>query len=199
MKTILLRALAFFVVLATTASAEIIGVESFDYSDGAVTGSSGGTFWDYKNFTPTRHTGTRSTWDHVTNAPAVASSRLVTNNSSAKREYNGTLESDGAVNDPATAPSSVAKSVYYRVTFTTGATLPSFISISSLDFGTEIASFGVSQDLPNDNKFSFKIPGLTSNSSTLAAVNTTYTSSIARSPAMPRRALGAHFCARVGP
>jgi len=176
MKTFLLCSCA-FLALTASASAEIIGVEQFDYPDGAITTKNGGTFWDYKNFTPTGHTGTASTWDNFTGAPAVTSGRLVTNNTSAKREYNGT-EADGAVNDPASAPSSVAKTVYYRVTFTTGATLPSFISISSSDFGTDIVSFGVSMDLPNDHQFSFRIhpQGLTSASPTLAAApNTTYT------------------------
>ena len=168
--------LALLLAFATSASAEIIGVEQFDYADGAIATKSGGTFWDYKNFTPTGHTGTASTWDNFTGAPVVTSGRLVTDNSSAKREYNGALESDGAVNDPASVPSSVAHSVYYRVTFTTGATLPSFISISSSDFGTDIVSFGVSMDLPNDNKFSFRIHPLNFIATgPLAAPNTTYT------------------------
>lgn len=176
MKTRRLAALALF-TFAATAPAEIIGVEQFDYPDGAIATKTGGTFWDYKNFPTTGHTGPASNWDNVSGAPAVTSGRLVTNNTSAKREYNGTLESDGAVNDPASAPSSVAKTVYYRVTFTTGATLPSFISVSSSDFGTDIVSFGVSLLVPNDNKFSFRIhpQGFTTSSTTLAVPNTTYT------------------------
>lgn len=183
MKTLLLHACA-LLALAASASAEIIGVEQFDYPDGIIAGHSGGTFWDYKNFAPTGHDATASDWDNFTGAPVVTNGRLVTDNSSAKREYNGpgegfppSDEADGAVNDPASVPSSVAKTVYYRVTFTTGATLPSFISVSSSDFGTDIVSFGVSMDQPNDNKFSFRIHPLSFifNSGTLAAPNTNYT------------------------
>lgn len=43
----------------------IIGVESFDYPDGPIAAKNGGTFWDYKNFAPTAHTGTASTWDNM--------------------------------------------------------------------------------------------------------------------------------------
>ena len=164
--------------LAASASAEIIGVEQFDYPDSVIATKSGGTFWDYKNFTPIGHNGTASTWDNFSGAPVVTSGRLVTSNSSAKREYNGALESDGAVNDPASVPSSVAKTVYYRVTFTTGATLPSFLSISSSDFGTDIVSFGVSLNVANDNKFAIRIHPLSftlSNNPTLIVANTTYT------------------------
>jgi hypothetical protein len=60
MKTILLHVCA-LLALAASASAEIIGVEQFDYPNAAIAGQRGGTFWDYKNFTPTGHTGTSST------------------------------------------------------------------------------------------------------------------------------------------
>ena len=120
----------------------IIGVESFDYPDGPIAAKNGGTFWDYKNFSPTAHTGTASTWDNVAAAPTIASGRLVTHNSSAKRAYNGASEADGAVNDPASVPGSVAKSVYFRVTVTTGATVPDSFGLSSYDFGTEKLFFG---------------------------------------------------------
>lgn len=141
MNKTLLRLCIFF-ALAASAPAEIIGVEQFDYPDGAIAGKTGGTFWDYKNISPVGHTGTPSNWDNITNAPAASGSKLVTNSSSAKREYNGANEGDGAVNDPASAPSSAEHTVYYRVTVTTGATLPDFFGLSSYDFGTERIFFG---------------------------------------------------------
>ncbi len=128
MKTLFLLTCA-FLALAASASAEIIGVEQLDYPDGTIATKNGGTFWDYKNFAPTGHTGTASTWDNFTGAPVVASGRLVTDNSSAKREPNGALESDGAVNDPASVPSSVAKTVYYRVTFPRSQALPGYTAV----------------------------------------------------------------------
>ncbi|MCU0796154.1 MAG: hypothetical protein MUF31_09485 [Akkermansiaceae bacterium] len=129
-------------VEALPSTLPIIGVESFDYPDGPIDTKSGGTFWDYKNIAPTAHTGTASAWENVTAAPAIASGRLVTHNSSAKRTYNGASQADGAVNDPASVPSSAAKSVYYRVTVTTGATVPTEFGLSSYDFGTEKIFFG---------------------------------------------------------
>lgn len=119
--------------------AEIIGVEQFDYPDGALAGKNGGTFWDYKNVAPVGHTGPASTWDAVTGIPAVTGGRFVTSGTGARREYNGTLENDGAVND-----ANVAKTVYYRVTVTTGATVGvgDYFGISSHDFGVEKIYFG---------------------------------------------------------
>ena len=35
--------------LTAPVTAEIIGLEQFDYPDGAIVGQVGGTFWDYKN------------------------------------------------------------------------------------------------------------------------------------------------------
>ena len=75
--------------LATSAPAEIIGVETFDYPDGPIAGKTGGTFWDFKNIAPAGHDGTPSTWDNVFATPSVVASQLVTNDSSAKREFNG--------------------------------------------------------------------------------------------------------------
>ncbi|TAG33643.1 MAG: hypothetical protein EAZ36_00375, partial [Verrucomicrobia bacterium] len=123
--------------------AVIIGVEQFSYLDGSINGRTGGLFWNYKNFAPTGYGGAASNWDNITGAPTVANGLLVTQNNSAKREYNGTLDgSDGAVNDPTSVPSSVAKSVYYRVTVTTGAIVPTEFGLSSYDFGTERIFFG---------------------------------------------------------
>lgn len=51
MKTILLRACA-FLVLAVSALAEIIGVDTFEYPDAASAGQNGGTFWDRENVAP---------------------------------------------------------------------------------------------------------------------------------------------------
>ncbi|MBC7980589.1 MAG: hypothetical protein H7Y36_08520, partial [Armatimonadetes bacterium] len=182
MNASLLRALA-FLALAASASAEIIGIEQFDYPDGTIATKSGGTFWDYKNFTPTvGHTGTASDWDDVSGAPVVTNGRLVTDNSSAKREYNGpgegfppSDEADGAVNDPASVPSSVAKSVYYRVTLTTGATVPVSFGLSSYDFGSEKLFFGRRNDQPKFGIAELGVSGTDSTTTPDILTNTTYT------------------------
>lgn len=170
MKTLLLLALSLL-----PATAEIIGVEQFDYPDGPIATKDGGTFWDYKNFTPTGHTGFVSNWDNVTGAPSVASGRLVTNNSGAKREYHGTPESDGAVNDPASAPSSVSKKVYYRVDVTTGATVPDSFGLSSYDFGTEKLFFGKRSGQPKFGIGEVGVSGTDSTTTPDILPDTTYT------------------------
>lgn len=131
---------AALLLTATPASAEIIGVEQFDYPDGAIAGTSGGTFWDYKNTSPVGHGGVASTWDNLAFAPQVTAGRLVTSgNGAVKREYRGANETEGAVND-----ANVAKQVFYRVTVTTGPSVSAadYFGISSMDFGTEKIYFG---------------------------------------------------------
>ena len=65
MKTILLRSCA-LLALAVSASAEIIGVDTFDYPNAAIADKSGG------------HTGSASDWDNIFGTPPVrASGRLV--------------------------------------------------------------------------------------------------------------------------
>jgi hypothetical protein len=162
-------------LLAAPAFGEIIGSESFDYPNGPISGKTGGTFWDYRNFTPVAHTGTPSGWENFSGAPVVTSGRLVTESTSAKRKYNGDFENDGAVNDPASSPSSVAKSVFYRVTLTTGATVPAFFGISSYDFGDEKLFFGKRS---GQAKFGILEQGVGSTDSTTTPdilPNTTYT------------------------
>ncbi len=131
---------AALLLTAMPAAADIIGVEQFDYPDGAIAGSSGGTFWDYKNTSPVGHGGVASTWDNLASAPQVTAGRLVTSgNGAVKREYRGANETEGAVND-----ANVAKQVFFRVTVTTGPSVSAadYFGISSMDFGTEEIYFG---------------------------------------------------------
>src|SRR6185503_1463853 len=111
--------------VVSTAHGVIIGLEPFAYADGLVAGKSGGAFWDWQNFSPSNHTSVPSDWNSIGGAPAVISGRLVTDNSAARREYNGANENFGAVND-----FNVFKQVYYKLTVTTGATLPDFFGVS---------------------------------------------------------------------
>jgi len=166
---------AAILALATSAPAEIIGVETFDYPDGPIAGKTAGTFWDFKNFPPTGHDGTASDWDNSTGAPVVTASKLVTDNNSAKREHNGPGdEADGAVNDPASAPSSGAKVVYSSVSVTTGATLPTFFGVSLFDFASEMVFFGLGTGQASFGIGTFNGFG-TATSSSLVAANATYT------------------------
>jgi CSLREA domain-containing protein len=136
MKTLLLHACAIF-TFSVSAFAAIIGEEQFDYPDGPISGQSGGISWDRTNAQSFPASGGPSNWDNVSNAPTVVLGRLVTNNSTAKREYKGSPEGDGAFND-----NTFAKAVYYRVTVTTGPVVPDFMVVSSYDFGAERIFFG---------------------------------------------------------
>jgi len=167
MKTLLLLACG-LLALASSASAVIFGVDAFDYPDGPVAGQTGGVSWDRTNAQFFSPSGGPSNWDDVSNAPTVLLGRLVTNNSSAKREYKGSPEADGAVND-----GTFAKAVYYRTTVTTGPTLPDFFGMSSYDFGTERIFFGKRFGAPNFALIN-SITGAFNDSSIPVQPNTTY-------------------------
>ena len=168
MKTILLRACS-LLALTASASAVIFGVDAFDYADGPLAGQTGGVSWDRPNapfFTPT---GVPSNWDNISGAPAVLLGRLVTNSSSAKREYNGASETTGAVND-----ANFSKVVYYRATVTTGPALPDFFGVSSYDFGIERIFFGKRFGAANFGLVN-SVTGAFNDSLIAIAPNTTYT------------------------
>ncbi len=166
---------------------EIIGVDQFDYPDGPIADKNGGTFWNWRNQNPAGRTTTGpSDWDAATAAPAVASGRLVTQNSAAQREYNGpgeglpisTDEGLGAISAFNNGALSFRhKTVYYRVTVTTGATLTpdNAITLTSSDFGTDSVVFG---KLPGGSNFAIRDlrnGSATTTSTTAVAANTTYT------------------------
>src|SRR5688500_10134202 len=71
------------------------GVEEFAYADNsAIAGKNGGSGFNYDTFDKAVTT-TTSDWDNAFGAPTVASGKLVTDNSGAKREYNGDIEGAG--------------------------------------------------------------------------------------------------------
>ena len=170
MKTLFFQACA-FLALSLPVFAEVIGVEQFDYPDGALAGKNGGIFWDYKNTVPPGRSGTASTWSNLNGAPNVASGRLVTSgNGAVKRAYNGNTETTGAIND-----ANVAKTVYYRVNVTTGpsVTAGDYFGISSMDGGTEKLYFGKRGTFLNWGVEEVGVGG--TNGSLAVLPNTTYT------------------------
>ncbi len=175
---------AVLLAIGLPASAEIIGVEQFDYPDGSIADKNGGTFWNWRNQTPAGRTTTGpSDWD---GGPSVINGRLTTSNSSAEREYNGpgeglpitTDEGLGAISAFNNGTLSfLHKTVYYRVTLTTGASLTPDLPISliSSDFGTDSVVFG---KLPGGSNFAIRDlrdGNATTTSGTAVAANTTYT------------------------
>ncbi|WP_035604218.1 hypothetical protein [Haloferula sp. BvORR071] len=128
-------------------AAQLVGTESFTYANGNIANQAGGTGFNYDNFDKAV-TAFSSDWDNVFGTPTVASNALTTNNSGAKREYNGTVEgAGGGANDGqddherSGAVRGVGR-VFYRFTVTrsTGVT---WCGASSYDFGTERVFFGV--------------------------------------------------------
>src|SRR5438270_781210 len=97
MKRTIAAVTAFLAFAAASASAQVIGIEEFNYPNGAIANQNGGTFWNYRNRVPAAYTNGVSDWDNVDNfsGAVVMDGRLVTNNSSARREYNGPGEGTG--------------------------------------------------------------------------------------------------------
>ncbi len=159
------------------ASALVIGVDFFDYADGPLANRNGGQLWNWRNRLPTARAFNPSDWDNFSGSAAVRSGRLITDDSSISREYNGpgedppasTDEGHGAINGLSTFQE---KNVFYRVTFTTGSRIPSSLGINSSDFGTTTAFFGKASNSPF---LGINSSGGQTLSSTALMPNTTYT------------------------
>src|SRR5687768_5382605 len=88
----LMRFLLLALLLAAPLHAIEIGEEDFGYPDNsAIAGKTGGTGFNRDLFHQ-EVTAFPSDWDNVFGAPTVVTGKLVTSNSGAKREYNGTIE-----------------------------------------------------------------------------------------------------------
>ena len=125
--------------LAGTASASIVGFDSFSYPDGAINGRNGGTGWS--------RAGGLASWSGGASLPAVSGNALYTgNNNSAVRLY-GADETGSAFQSAGIA--------FIKVTMTLGSSVPAYAGISSLDYGTERVYFG---RLTN-NTFGISEPG----------------------------------------
>ena len=132
--------------LVGSSSAVIVGVEDFSYADGSIDGRTGGSGFNYDNFDG-EVTSTTSDWDITGGAPTVVSGALVTDNASAKREYNGDIEgtsaaTDGQDNHERSGAARGNGIVFYSVELTRSASA-TWSGISSYDFGTEKIFFGV--------------------------------------------------------
>lgn len=131
--------------------ADLVGADPFNYADGPVDGKTGGLYWDADNSREDNdfvgHTGTPSDWDAAFGSPLVSAGVLVTQESGAKREYNGpgegaqvgSGERAGAINDDPAFNSHV---IYYKFEMTRSAST-TWSGASSYDFGSERYLFGV--------------------------------------------------------
>ncbi len=156
------------IVLFTTLApqslrADIIAKESFDYSNGPISGKSGGTGFDWHQLTKA-HTGSVSDWDSIYGAPSVSGGKLYTNGGGSQicdREYNGpnelisfsydhTEQSAGAIR--ANFQEDQDAVVYYKILMTRTAST-TWSGISSLDFDNETVFFGAPTTLaPGGNR-----------------------------------------------
>jgi glucose/arabinose dehydrogenase len=143
-----LRTLSLLAILTARLHGIPLGAEDFAYADStAIAGRNGGTGFNYDLFDD-EVTTTTSDWDNVFGTTTTNSGRLVTNNSGAKREYNGDIEGAGnAANDgqddhERSGAVRAAGRVFYRVTITRSAGI-TWSGASSYDFGTERVFFGV--------------------------------------------------------
>ncbi|RYD40965.1 MAG: hypothetical protein EOP85_13395, partial [Verrucomicrobiaceae bacterium] len=125
----------------------LIGVENFNYPDGAADGLRAGTHWDVDNSTEndsfTGHTTRSAVWRANSADSRVSAEVLITRNgSTARRGYNGPgteEENAGAIAAEATQEQHV---IYYRFQMTRRAGV-TWAGASSFDFETERFLFGV--------------------------------------------------------
>jgi hypothetical protein len=136
----LMFCLVWILFFGITASADILGIEEFNYSDGAITGQAGGQYWDWNN-TAGLHTGTVSNWNTVFGFPVVQNKALFIDSSGARREYNGPTEGSGDSTDERLGAFRGSGTVYYGVTMTELTENP-WCGFSSYDFGSERIFFG---------------------------------------------------------
>ncbi len=140
----------FFLLLALAGRAPgvTVGVEPFTYANGAIANRAGGTGFHY-DFYDNEVTTFTSDWDAVTGSPTVNNSNaLVTNNTAAKREYNGTVEgtgdasNDGQNNHERSGAVRGYGRIFYRFDMTRSASA-TWSGASSYDFSSERVFFGV--------------------------------------------------------
>jgi len=124
----ILMSIFLLVGLVSFANAEVIGIDGFDYADGAIAGQSGGAGWD-------RNGTSVSNWDDLWNGPTVQAGSLTTSDSGAQREF-GDPEADGAIQ--------ATGQVYFGVTMTVtdAGNWAGWGGMSSYDFGNERMFFG---------------------------------------------------------
>jgi glucose/arabinose dehydrogenase len=129
----------------------LVGSDRFTYPDGAISGQSGGIYWDSDNSEENNaflgHAGSPSDWDSSSGNPLVSGGALVTQNSGAKREYNGPGEGVGADTDERAGSvnglaSFRSHAIYYKFEMTRGPDVQ-WSGASSYDFGQERYLFGV--------------------------------------------------------
>ena len=127
-------------LIGGNASATQIGEETFTYPDGPIANQTGGTGWNVvRNVEAGSAPSAPSDWDNVGGTPNVVNNALVTQGTSAKREYNGATEGSVAGSNEREGAFRATGAVFYKVQMTRAAgadwglekSLNSFMPLSS--------------------------------------------------------------------
>ena len=143
----IVRSLLLPLLLTLPVEAVIFGTEDFAYNNGNIAGRTGGSGFNYDNFDQVVTT-TTSDWDAVFGTPVLTAGKLSTNNSGAKREYNGNIEgagnatNDGQDNHERSGAIRGTGRVFYRFDLARSGG-DAWSGASSYLFGTERVFFGV--------------------------------------------------------
>ncbi len=139
--------------LIQSASAAVIGTDSFDYPDGTINGQTGGAGWNVSG----------GTADWSGSGSVVSGTFVIGGGNNGFREYGG---DEGASAIPGTGQA------FFRIQVTTGVDQPDYFGLSSFDFGNERVFFGRTYQ----NNFGIDVSGSGAfPTGTLPAPNTTYT------------------------
>ena len=157
-------------LVSAAARATVIGTEDFAYPDGPIANQTGGTGWvnertDEVGAAPS----TVSDWDNVGGTPGVVSGALVTQSTSAKREYNGPSEGSTNPSNEREGAFRGAGRVFYRSTMTRAAGAD-WSGMSSYDFAAERIFFGVPGGQPGPRFFGIEQSGVGTTLSTVPVV-----------------------------
>jgi hypothetical protein len=128
-------------------TAEIVGVDEFDYPAGSVAGLAGGVGWDYDQNTESDNNGVEpgadgdaSDWGG--DAVITADGTVLTSSTTALRQYNGPSEGTAVPSEERDGAFRGVGTIYYRVDMTRSSSAV-WSGISGYDFGGERIFFGV--------------------------------------------------------
>ncbi|MGJ8726330.1 MAG: hypothetical protein ACSHYB_17410 [Roseibacillus sp.] len=129
----------------STANADVVGIDYFDYPLGTLDNAAGGEFFDYDNSTTNDafigHLNDQSAW--FGNSQVVCGKLITENNSTAYRSLAGPIAGGEAISQFGDLADASNKKIYFRVdmTYQTGVT---YAGLSFFRNGAEQMFFGVS-------------------------------------------------------
>lgn len=132
MKKLVLSSLVVGVCLVGAVNAQLIGVDTFDYPNGAIAEKNGGDFWTWDN-TVGDYTNGKSAWELLWGNAVVQGQALVTNDGGALRHYGSDLDR---------AAFRAFGVVYYSVRVE-ALNAQGWFGVSAYDFGNERIFFGM--------------------------------------------------------